>query len=150
MEKTVNLEIVDHIAIVSFARPEKMNSFDHQVAVDLLRIFEKIQKNRDVRAVLLRGEGRVFCVGGDIKMFADKLDEMPSNIPDTMEVLNSLIMLMRNLSKPILVSAHGAVAGIGMSFLMVADLAIAAESTQFTLAYANIGLTPDGLSLIHI
>jgi 2-(1,2-epoxy-1,2-dihydrophenyl)acetyl-CoA isomerase len=69
---------------------------------------------------------------------------MPSNIPDTMEVLNSLIMLLRNLYKPILVSVHGAVAGIGMSFLMAADLAIAAESTQFTLAYANIGLTPDG------
>ena len=109
-----------------------------------MRVFEKIQKDRAVRAVLLRGEGRVFCVGGDIKAFADNLDDMPGEIPNTMEVLNSLIVLMRNLAKPIVVSVHGAVAGVGLSFLMAADLAIAAESTQFTLAYANIGLTPDG------
>jgi 2-(1,2-epoxy-1,2-dihydrophenyl)acetyl-CoA isomerase len=144
MSQTVKIDINNNIAIITLSRPAALNAFNSKMAVDLLRAFESVQKNANVRAILLSGEGNTFCVGGDITEFADKMDRMPANIPDTMEVLNALILLMRQLNKPILASVQGSVAGVGMSFLMACDLAIAAESTKFTLAYANIGLSPDG------
>jgi 2-(1,2-epoxy-1,2-dihydrophenyl)acetyl-CoA isomerase len=144
MYNTINLDINDNIAIITLARKEAMNAFNPEMGGELLHAFTTIEADHDVRAVLLRGDGKVFCVGGDIRFFAEKLDTMPANIPDTMEVMNTLITTMRSLKKPILASVHGSVAGIGLSFLMACDLAIAAKNTQFTLAYAGIGLTPDG------
>ena len=144
MYKTLKVDINDNIAIITLAREQHHNAFDHDMAIDLLRAFEAVQTDQDVRAVLLRADGKVFSVGGDIKMFADKLDSMPADVPDTMEVLNATITTMVNLSKPILVAVHGAVAGVGLSLMLACDLAIAAAETQFTLAYADLGLTPDG------
>lgn len=144
MYETINIEICDSTAIVTLARPEAMNAFNPKMGSELLQIFTELESNKDVRAILLRGEGNAFCVGGDIRYFSDNLDQMPGNIPDTMEVLNTLITTMRGLNKPILASVHGSVAGVGLSFLLACDLAIAAQSTQLTLAYAGIGLTPDG------
>jgi 2-(1,2-epoxy-1,2-dihydrophenyl)acetyl-CoA isomerase len=144
MYKTLKVDVNDNIAIVTLARPEIMNAFNEDMALDLLRAFEALEDNADVRAILLRGEGKAFCVGGDISMFANKLADMPSNIPDMMEVLNATITTMLNASKPILASVHGAAAGVGMSFLMASDLVIASESCKFNIAYAGIGLTPDG------
>ncbi len=144
MYKTLKMDINDTIAIITLTRESQYNAFDHEMALDLLRAFEEIQINQDVRAVLLRANGKIFSVGGDIKTFADKLDSMPANVPDTMEVLNATITTMLNLGKPILVAVQGAVAGVGLSLMLACDLAIAAEKTQFTLAYTDIGLTPDG------
>jgi 2-(1,2-epoxy-1,2-dihydrophenyl)acetyl-CoA isomerase len=144
MYNTIKIDINDSMAIITLTRKEAMNAFNPEMGTELLQVFTEIENNNDVRAVLLRGDGNVFCVGGDIRFFAEKLDEMPANIPDTMEVMNTLIGTMRSLRKPILASVHGSVAGIGLSFLMACDLAIAAKSTQLTLAYAGIGLTPDG------
>ena len=144
MYKTLKVDINDSIAIITLTRVQQYNAFDHEMAVDLLRAFEEVQANQDVRAVLLRADGEIFSVGGDIKVFAAKLDKMPADVPDTMEVLNATITTMLNLSKPILVAVQGAVAGVGLSLMLACDLAIAAEKTQFTLAYADLGLTPDG------
>ena len=144
MYKTLKVDINDNTAIITLAREQSYNAFDNEMAIDLLRAFEEVQKNQDVRAVLLRAEGKAFSVGGDIKMFADKLDTMPADIPDIMEVLNTTISTMMNSSKPILAAVQGAVAGVGLSLMLACDLAIAADNAQFTLAYADIGLTPDG------
>ena len=144
MYKTLKIDINDNIAIITLSRPKAMNALNAEMAVDLLRAFEEVEANTAVRAVLLRGEGNVFCVGGDINEFASKLDRMPADIPDSMEVVNAAITTLQNLSKPTLCSVQGAVAGIGISLMIACDLAIAAEHTQFILAYAKIGICPDG------
>ena len=144
MYKTLKVDINGNIAIITLTRVQQHNAFNHEMAVDLLRAFEEVQANQDVRAVLLRADGEIFSVGGDIKIFADKLDNMPADVPDTMEVLNATITTMINLSKPILVAVQGAVAGVGLSLMLACDLAIAVKETRFTLAYADLGLTPDG------
>ena len=144
MYQTLKVDINDNMAIITLCRPEYLNAFNAAMAVDLLRAFEAVGTNEDVRAVLLRGEGSAFCVGGDIKEFSTKLDRMPADVPDTIEVLNAAMTTLQNLPKPVLVSVHGAVAGVGLSLMLACDLAIAAENTQFILAYTKIGVTPDG------
>jgi len=144
MYKTLKLDIYDNMAIINLTAQQKYNAYDNAMAIDLLRAFEEVEKIKDIRAVLLRATGKAFCVGGDINMFAEKMDHMPADIPDMMEVLNTTITTMINLSKPILVAVHGAVAGVGLSLMLACDLAIAANSTKFTLAYSELGVTPDG------
>ena len=144
MYKVITVEVTEAIGTITLNRPMAMNTYNEDMALDLLRAFEALNNNNDVRAILLCGAGKVFCAGGDITMFADKLSDMPGNIPDMMEVLNTTITTMLTAKKPILASVQGSVAGVGMSFMMACDLVIAAESTKFTMAYAGIGLTPDG------
>lgn len=144
MAKAITVDINEAIGTISLNRPNAMNTYNEEMALDLLRAFESLDNNKAVRVILLRGEGKAFCAGGDIKMFADKLSEMPGNIPDMMEVLNTTISSMLAAKKPILAVVHGSVAGVGMSFMMACDLVIAAEDTKFTMAYAGIGLTADG------
>jgi len=144
MYQTLKVDINDQIAIITLSRVEALNAFNAAMAVDLLRAFEQVGNNKNVRAVLLRGDGTVFCVGGDIKEFQNKLDRMPADIPDTMEVLNAAITTLRNLQKPVLASVQGAVAGVGLSLIMACDLVIASDNTQFILAYSKIGVTADG------
>jgi 2-(1,2-epoxy-1,2-dihydrophenyl)acetyl-CoA isomerase len=142
--KTLRIDIQDNVGIITLLRPETLNAFNAAMAVDLLRAFEVVGTDNNVRAVLLRGDGAAFCVGGDIKEFSSKMERMPADVPDMIEVLNAAITTLQNLPKPVLASVHGAVAGVGVSLMLACDLAIAGESTQFLLAYTKIGLTPDG------
>lgn len=144
MYKTIKVDIKDGIGTIALNRTEAMNTYNEAMAVDLLRAFETLNKDDSVRVILLRGEGKVFCAGGDIQVFAEKMSEMSNFVPDMMEVLNETITTMLSAKKPILASIHGSAAGVGLSFMMACDLAIASESTKFTMAYANIGLTADG------
>lgn len=144
MSQAVKLDIDAGIATIILSRPDAMNCYNEDMAHQLLRVFEQVDVNDNVRVVLLKGEGRSFCAGGDIDYFAEKLDNMPGNIPDIIEILNTTITTMLSLSKPIFAVAHGSVAGVGMSFIMACDLVLATTETKFNMAYAGIGLTPDG------
>jgi 2-(1,2-epoxy-1,2-dihydrophenyl)acetyl-CoA isomerase len=140
----VLLEKKDTIATVSLSRPDARNAYNPDMAKALYNTFVDINADPNIRAVLLKGEGAAFSVGGDIKFFVQEQDNLQDIVPDTMEVLNETITLMLTLKQPILASVHGTVAGVGMSLMMASDLCIAAASTKFTMAYATIGLSADG------
>jgi 2-(1,2-epoxy-1,2-dihydrophenyl)acetyl-CoA isomerase len=97
-----------------------------------------------VRAVLLTGAGRGFCAGADL---ADP-DRDNSAAADAGAALdkffNPVIRLMRSIPKPVVAAVNGVAAGVGMSFAMAADVAVAAKSASFLQAFARIGLLPDG------
>lgn len=141
--KTVITEAQDAVLEIVFNKPENRNAMEMDFFEDFKMALEEA-KNTDFRAVLLRGEGAVFSVGGDIRSFSARLetgDGIPESAPDA---LHELIQTMQALEKPVLACAHGACAGAGLSLVLACDLAIAAESTKFNLAYAGIGLSPDG------
>ena len=144
MSKTIEVDINDSIATITLSRQAAMNTYNEQMAREMLQAIESVSMNDAVRAILLNAKGKVFSAGGDINMFAENLDKMPHNIPEIMEILNETIMLMSTCSKPILASVHGVVAGVGLSFMLAADLVLCADDTRFTLAYAGIGLPCDG------
>lgn len=144
MSQKVLLAIEGGVATITLNRSEVLNALDDKMIRALRDAAEEVHESPAVRAVLLRGAGPAFLAGGDVALFHSHLAELPAMIISLGRELNRAILALRRMGKPVLASVHGAVAGAGMSLLGAADLAIAADDTRFTLAYANIGASPDG------
>jgi 2-(1,2-epoxy-1,2-dihydrophenyl)acetyl-CoA isomerase len=132
------------VATLALNRPAALNAMDGEMMVALRAAAEGLAADDSVRAVLLRGEGPAFLAGGDVKLFHQRIADLPQLILTAGPELNAAILALRAMPKPVLASVHGAVAGAGVSLMLAADLAIAADDTRFNLAYTKIGVNPDG------
>jgi len=141
----VNLTVADGVATVELNRPDRMNAWGKELGVDLLEAVRAVAEDEQARAVVIRGAGRGFCSGADLK---GGFDPLPDGTPDVQTALNEryhpVISLLRSMPKPVVSAVHGAAAGVGVSLALAADLVVAAESAYFLLAFVNIGLMPDG------
>ncbi|HET6550109.1 MAG TPA: enoyl-CoA hydratase-related protein [Solirubrobacter sp.] len=139
---TVLVERRGATAVITLNRPQAMNAVDPQLGADLLAAVEAAAADDAVRAVVLTGAGRAFCSGADLKA------GLPSADADLGVLLREryhpIIDGLRTMPKPVIASVNGPAVGIGLSFALACDLAIAAESAYFLLAFVNIGLVPDG------
>ena len=144
MSEFVRLSVANGIATIALNRPHVMNAMDGEMMRQLRPVTESVEKDPAVRAVVLRGEGAAFMAGGDVAVFHQHLAELPELIVTWGREMHAAFLALRRMGKPVLASVHGAVAGAGFSLLCAADLAIAAADTRFTLAYSNIGASPDG------
>lgn len=150
MTQSVLLSIEAGVGTIAFNRPQVMNAMDDRMMIEFRAAAERLEHDEAVRAVVLRGEGRAFLSGGDVALFAERLSELPDIIVRWGREMHFAIQALRRMAKPVLASVHGAVAGAGFSIFCAADLAIAAASTRFSLAYANIGASPDGGSTFFL
>lgn len=133
----------DGVLRIVFNRPEVLNSFSTESARALLDVL-KSARDESVRVVLLTGSGRAFSAGADIdSQFSDESARAVIE-KELRELSNPIIVALRGLAKPVISAVNGPAAGIGCSIALASDLVIAAESAFFLLAFANIGLTPDG------
>lgn len=144
MSEAVKLSVEGGIATIALNRPHVMNAMDGEMMQQLRPIAEAVERDSSVRAVVLRGEGAAFMAGGDVAVFHQQLADLPELIVTWGREMHAAFLALRRMGKPVLASVHGAVAGAGFSLMCAADLAIAAVDTRFTLAYANIGASPDG------
>ena len=144
MSEVVKLSVAEGVATIALNRPHVMNAMDGEMMQQLRPVTEAVEKDSTVRAVVLRGEGAAFMAGGDVAVFHQHLAELPELIVTWGREMHAAFLALRRMGKPVLASVHGAVAGAGFSLMCAADLAIAAADTRFTLAYANIGASPDG------
>lgn len=144
MSDSVQFAAAGGIATLTLNRPQAMNALDAAMIAQLRELCERVRDDDSVRAVVLRGAGPAFLAGGDVKVFQANLARLPQLVGGLARELNRAILALRQAPKPVLASVHGAVAGAGVSLLAAADLAIAAEDTQFTLAYSRLGASPDG------
>jgi len=143
----VRLESVDSIAIVTFNDPATLNAMDLQMCDDLACVLDQVaDAGNEYRCLLLTGEGRGFSSGANL---AGDGTSNPGGGPfDAGAVLeshfNPLIARLHNLDIPIVTAVNGVAAGVGMSFALLGDLILAAESAYFLQAFTRIGLVPDG------
>jgi 2-(1,2-epoxy-1,2-dihydrophenyl)acetyl-CoA isomerase len=144
MTDSVLYSLAEGVATITLNRPEVMNALDGAMMSSLRAACEEASADRSARAVVLRGAGRAFLAGGDVTMFHANLQRMPDLAREGGGELSRTILALQRAPKPVIASVHGAVAGAGVSLMAAADLAIAAEGTQFTLAYSRIGASPDG------
>jgi 2-(1,2-epoxy-1,2-dihydrophenyl)acetyl-CoA isomerase len=146
--QTVNLDISDAgAATIELCRPERMNAWTPQLAGDLLNALRTAREREEVRAVVLRGSGRAFSSGADLKEGgAGELgpDGRPNVQKTLTELYHPVIREIRELEKPVIAAVHGAAAGVGCSLALCCDLILASESAYFLLAFVNVGLAPDG------
>lgn len=144
MSAVVLLSVERGIATISLNRPQVLNAMDGEMMRRLRPVAETVQNDPAVRAVVVRGEGPAFMAGGDVSIFHAHLQELPELIVRWGREMHFAFLALRRMGKPVLASVHGAVAGAGFSLMCAADLVIAAADTKFTLAYVNIGASPDG------
>jgi len=142
------------VATLTFNRPKVLNALDTSLREAFEAALDRVESDDGVRVVVLRGSGGGFMAGGDIKYFTELTPLAPRDRTRRFETfihhVHPLIVRMRRLRAPIVASVHGPVAGIGMSFLMASDLAIAADDSMYTLAYVHLGVSPDGGSTFFL
>jgi 2-(1,2-epoxy-1,2-dihydrophenyl)acetyl-CoA isomerase len=135
------------VAALTISRPEALNALDPATARAFHAACRTVADDPGVRAVIVRGEGRAFGVGGDLAAMAGD----PTAVADELIAqMHASVLLLAALDAPVIASLHGAVAGGSMSLACACDLAIAAEGTTFNLAYARIGASSDLSSSWHL
>ena len=148
------LHIEDGIATVTMNRPEARNALSMEMRRALAVTMHQLEADESVRAVVLDGQGDHFMAGGDVKGMKPELDRSPSEIRRhflaRIHDLHPIMFAMRRMPKPVVAKVRGAAAGAGVSMALACDLVIASEDAFFTLAYVNIGTTPDGSSTYHL
>jgi len=136
--------VADGIATITFNRPQVMNALDPQTIVEFRAMCERVELDQDARVAVLRGAGPAFLAGGDVASFKENLADFSAKVIPLAGELHRGILALRRARKPVIASVHGAVAGAGMSIMMACDLIVAAEGTQFSMAYSRIATSPDG------
>ena len=133
---------------ITLNRPEILNAVNREVIAELAAAVAEAAEDRTTRVVLLRGAGTHFCAGGDITMFAELIRLAPAERQQALyrivDALHPLLVRMRHMPKPVLAAVQGAAAGFGLSLVLAADLALAAEDAVFTSGYIHLGTSPDG------
>ncbi len=141
---TILLTRDNGLATLTLNAPDKLNAVSRKMIAEIKTCWEELAADTSVRAVLLTGAGRGFCAGADL---ADP-DRGASATADSGAALdkyfNPVIRLMRSIPKPVVSAVNGVAAGVGMSFALASDIAIAGKSASFLQAFARIGLLPDG------
>lgn len=129
------------VAHLRFNRPQALNTIDADMARQILAAAEAIGRDPSVRAVVLSGAGKAFMAGGDLLAMKANPQAIAKEI---IAPLHRALLLLASIDAPVIASVHGVVAGAGVSLMLNADLAVAAEGTRFNLAYINIGTSSDG------
>jgi 2-(1,2-epoxy-1,2-dihydrophenyl)acetyl-CoA isomerase len=152
--QTVILRRDGAAATIELNRPDALNAWNGQLGDELLGAVQEVAADEGVRVVVLRGAGRAFSSGADLRDLSGRQGRTPEGHIDVRQVLTEryhpIITTIRTMPKPVLAAVHGAAVGIGLSLALAADLIVADESAYFMLAFVNIGLVPDGGSSVFV
>jgi 2-(1,2-epoxy-1,2-dihydrophenyl)acetyl-CoA isomerase len=135
------------VALVTLNRPQALNSFTRAMHEELWAAFDKIEKDKSIRAMVLTGAGRGFCAGADLAGFdftpGPGLIERADPGPIIELAFNPTQRKLQALRVPTIAAVNGSTAGAGVSIAMGCDMALAASNASFTMAFSKIGLVPD-------
>ena len=129
---------------ITMNRPDRRNALNPDMTLGLVAAARRAAEDHEVRAVLLKGAGGTFCVGGDVKSMAEGGAPLPfearvTNLRRGMEVSR----ILHEMRKPVVAQLDGAAAGAGLSMALACDLRIASESCKITTAFAKVGFSGD-------
>lgn len=141
--KAILLTQKEGVATVTMNRPEALNSLGPALVEELLDCLTRLSLDPQVKVVILTGQGRAFSSGGDLRAMrgAEQPDFLLKSLAQT---LHNVVATIRRMSKPVIAAVNGVAAGAGFPLALACDIVIAVEDARFNLAYANIGLSPDG------
>lgn len=142
--ETILFDVAQGAARLTLNRPDRLNSFTVQMHAEVAEALSTVEKNADVRALLITGAGRGFCAGQDLSDRAVAPGAAGLDLGESLENrYNPLIRRLIALPKPIVCAVNGVAAGAGANIAFAADIVIAAKSAKFIQSFANIGLVPD-------
>ena len=138
---SILFEISDGVGTITLNRPDVLNSFNKEMAMEVQQALDHCKENKEIRCLVLTANGRGFCAGQDL---AEAMDE---NTPGIGHIVkhhyNPIVRKIREIEKPVLCAVNGVAAGAGANLAYACDITFAAESAKFIQSFANIGLIPD-------
>ena len=144
--ETIQLDVRDDgVAVVTLNRPAALNALTVAMGNEFLSALCEAQE-RGARAIVITGQGRAFCAGGDLREMqeiAQKQGRVEAFFDEPLKLLHDCIRSIRNLPLPVIAAVNGFASGAGCNFALACDLVIAGESAKFNEAFIKIGLTPD-------
>jgi 2-(1,2-epoxy-1,2-dihydrophenyl)acetyl-CoA isomerase len=148
--ETLLFDVRDGVAHITLNRPDAANSLNMAMARDFHAASIRCDVDPEIRVVLMTGTGSMFCAGGDLKSFVSQEAELPAHLKEVTTYLHAGISRFSWMDPPFIAAVNGTAAGAGMSLVCATDLAIAARSAVFTMAYTRAGLVPDGSSTYYL
>lgn len=139
----IHYSIEQNVALIKLNRPDVLNSFNKQMAKEMQLALQCARDDKNVRAILITGEGRAFCAGQDLDEAVPKNKPLPEIGKIVSESYNPIILLIREIEKPIICGVNGTAAGAGANIALACDIVVASEKASFIQAFAKIGLIPD-------
>jgi 2-(1,2-epoxy-1,2-dihydrophenyl)acetyl-CoA isomerase len=134
----------DGVATLTLNRPESMNSLSLELKNALVETLRDVGSDSSVRAVVLTGNGRGFCVGQDLAEHIQLLESGdPAPLHTVYDHYNPITLSLAQMPKPVIAAVNGTAAGAGASFSFACDFRIVSEEAKFLLAFANVGLGLD-------
>ena len=145
---SIFFHIEKNIATITLNRPDKLNSFNREMALLMQNKLDECASLKEVRCVYITGAGKGFCAGQDLAEVADPNGPGMQNILS--DHYNPIITRIRNMPKPVIAAVNGVAAGAGANMALACDIVVAAESASFIQAFSKIGLIPDSGGTYHL
>jgi enoyl-CoA hydratase/carnithine racemase len=139
--KNFDFALDDGVATVTFSRPDKLNALTFDVYADLRDLLVELPHCGDARVLVLTGEGRGFCSGGDVEEIIGALQRMPAAaLLEFTRMSGSVVKAMRDCPLPIVAAVNGVAAGAGAVLALAADIRLVASSAKFSFLFTKVGL----------
>lgn len=149
--ETFLLDIADGVATITLNRPERLNALTFDVYNELKSTFFTLRDEKDVRVVVLTGQGRGFCSGGDVRdIIGELMKRNARGLLDFTQATCALVLYMRRLPKPIIASINGTCVGAGAMLAMASDVRIASEDAKFAFLFTKVGLSGADMGACHL
>jgi 2-(1,2-epoxy-1,2-dihydrophenyl)acetyl-CoA isomerase len=143
-DEPVLFSVEDGVAWIRLNRPAAGNAVNLPLAHGVLQAAIRCDQDAEVRCVVITGEGKLFCGGGDVAAMKESGDGVPGFLSELAGTFHMANARLARMAKPLLVLVNGPAAGAGFSLAISGDVVLAAKSAHFTAAYTMVGLTPDG------
>jgi len=143
----IMVQVKDSIAEIVLNRPEKRNAISNQMGEELVAALDACSKDRKIKVIILRGEGKSFCAGRDLGELSGS-QETALQLYTEESILERIFLAMKSLRKPIIAATHGFTMGGGIGLLAMSHFVVAAEDAKFALPEINFGLFPLGVNAV--
>lgn len=134
---TIIVDNENHVGIITLNRPDQLNTFSSELAVELNNALNQLENEKNIRVLVIKGAGKSFCVGIDVSEFFEKsLQEYRQWVG----LMGQMTHVIAHMKKPVIASAHGYAVANGAGIIAACDLAIVAEGTKIGTTAINVGL----------
>ncbi|MFF4828688.1 enoyl-CoA hydratase family protein [Streptomyces sp. NPDC001312] len=147
----LRLESADGVATVTLARPDKLNALTFGAYADLRDLLAELSRERAVRALVLAGEGRGFCSGGDVdEIIGATLSMNTSELLDFNRMTGQVVRAVRECPFPVIAAVHGVAAGAGAVLALAADFRVADPTARFAFLFTRVGLSGGDMGAAYL
>ncbi|MEC7489662.1 MAG: enoyl-CoA hydratase-related protein [Pseudomonadota bacterium] len=140
--ETITVKNDGAVAVLTFERPQVRNAMNLPMIREIKRAFDEVNQDSSVRVIVLRGDGKVFCAGGDLNWMRDVIGQTEEEVMEDSRNLLDMYRTINNSPKLVITAIHGAAIAGGLGIVACSDVSIAERETKFCISEVGIGLVP--------